>query len=444
MSRCLWFAIAISAASQAAAEPVSFTRDVAPILVANCEGCHGARAAKGGYRLLTFEDLLKPGDSESPPLVAGKPAESFLFSLITATDESRMPKEGDPLTPTQMDLIKRWIEEGARFDGLDKSAPLASIIPPRPQPDPPLAYRRPIPITALAFKPGGDELAASGYHEVTIWNPKDGALLRRIKNVPERVHGIAFTPDGNLLAVSGGQPGVNGEVKLYNTADGSLNKTLLTTSDVCFRLAISPDGKKLAVACADHAVRIYDIATGSLDRVIDAHADWVISVAWSPDGKKIASGSRDHTARIFDVAEGELMASFLQHPEPINTVAFLPEGKSVGSGAQEKRLRRWFADDGKQQSIVDFAQEVLELLVSGDKVFTACADGALYQHRGSNYQAYRTYAGCGSPAFALAYDPMADRLAAGSLSGEIRIFQAEQVQEVLKFTAAPGYLPASP
>ena len=89
-----------------------------------------------------------------------------------------MPTSGCPRTatrcrPSKSTLIKRWIAEGAKYDAADPKASLASIVPKLPQPDPPAAYRRPVPITALAFSPDGQELAASGYHEITIWNASD-------------------------------------------------------------------------------------------------------------------------------------------------------------------------------------------------------------------------------------------------------------------------------
>ena len=47
---------------------VSFSQQVAPIFVKNCLACHGQREPKGGFQLYTFELLMKPGDSSSPPI----------------------------------------------------------------------------------------------------------------------------------------------------------------------------------------------------------------------------------------------------------------------------------------------------------------------------------------------------------------------------------------
>lgn len=437
-----WIALLVESAL---AEPISFTRQVAPILVRNCQTCHGPREPKGNYQLSSFQQLLKPGETESAPIVPGKPVDSYLFTLLTATDESRMPKNGGPLAAEQIDVIKRWIEEGATFDGPDQAVLLASIIPKLPNPDPQEAYKRPFPITAIAFHPGGNELAVGGNHEVTIWNPADGTLLRRIKNVPERVHGLAYTPDGNVLAVSGGTPAVVGEVKLFNPADGTVLKDLLNTSEACFRIAINPAGNKLAVASADRTVRIFDIGSGNLDRAIEAHSDWVIAVAWSPDGSRIATGSRDRLAKVIKADSGEILSAFALHNEPVLAVAWLPGGNRIATGGADRRVRHWKFEDTLQTGEAGFGGNVLEMKTYGDKIFTVAANKNVQQHRSENYGQFRNYAGWSDVVGAIAYHEPTDRLAAGGFNGEVRIIKAEENnnKELIKFIAAPGYTPSA-
>ena len=118
-----------------------------------CLACHGAADPKGDYQLTTFELLLKPGASSSASVTPGKPDESELLRLIASDDkDERMPKDGDPLSAEQIATVKRWIEEGAKFDAADPKAPLASIVPRLPHPDPPESYRIPVPVTAPGFQ----------------------------------------------------------------------------------------------------------------------------------------------------------------------------------------------------------------------------------------------------------------------------------------------------
>ncbi len=439
---CLTTLLAATAQGEAPA-PVSFSRDVAPLLVAKCQACHGSPEPKGGYQVTNYNLVLKPGESESAAVTAGKPDESELLRLISSKDEdSRMPKEGDPLSPEQIELIKRWIAEGAKYDAPDPNAALASIVPRLPQPDPPAAYRRPVPITAVALSADGQEVAASGYHEVTIWNATTGALSRRIKNVAERTYSLAYNPDGSLLAVAGGTPGQSGEVKLFNPAEGTLVRELGTMADVAYRAVFNPAGTKLAVGGADRSIRVFDVASGKQEILIEDHADWVVALCWSPDGTRLASGSRDKTSKLFNATSGESLMTYSGQGDQVFGVGFSPDGKLVFTAGGDKKIHAWNPDDGaKKGEVAGFGREVLALVTSQDKLFSCSADKSVQQHRieGASLKPFKTYAGHTDAVFSIAYHPGSQRVAAGSFSGEVRIWNAEDGAAVAAFVAAPGY-----
>jgi hypothetical protein len=188
------------ASGLSAAEPsISFTKDVAPILVSKCLACHNAEKAKGGYRLHNFETLMKAGSRDEQPVIPGRSDRSKIYELIsTANEEDRMPQKDEALPASHIALIKNWIDQGARFDAADRSLPLAVLTAPK-HPAAPRAYRLAVPITALAFDPSGERLASGGYHEITIWNARNGTLEQRIGNVAEKTFDLAFSSDGRWL-----------------------------------------------------------------------------------------------------------------------------------------------------------------------------------------------------------------------------------------------------
>ncbi len=97
-----------------AAEPVSFRRDVQPLLAQRCFRCHGPDKAEGGLRLNERDAALAELDSGSRAITPGIPEESVVLERISAADpEVRMPPEGKPLTADQIALLRRWIAEGA-------------------------------------------------------------------------------------------------------------------------------------------------------------------------------------------------------------------------------------------------------------------------------------------------------------------------------------------
>lgn len=99
------------------AQTVNFSREVQPLLARRCFACHGPDKAEGGLRMNSAEGLSSTLDSGGQAVVAGKPDESELIQRISSTEEGvRMPPEGKPLTEIEQDLLRRWIEEGGKFE----------------------------------------------------------------------------------------------------------------------------------------------------------------------------------------------------------------------------------------------------------------------------------------------------------------------------------------
>lgn len=101
----------------AAQAPVDFEREVRPILEASCYACHGAEKDKAELRLDVRERAFEGAYAgTSPVLVPGKALESSLYlRLITEDDDERMPQKAPRLAPEQIELVRRWIDEGARW-----------------------------------------------------------------------------------------------------------------------------------------------------------------------------------------------------------------------------------------------------------------------------------------------------------------------------------------
>ena len=100
---------------------VYFTKDVLPILTSNCafSGCHDAISAADGVRLNNFENVIKTGKIKS-----GKPDDSELYEIITESkDKDRMPPAPAPrLSADQINVIRKWIVQGAKNEFCDDSA----------------------------------------------------------------------------------------------------------------------------------------------------------------------------------------------------------------------------------------------------------------------------------------------------------------------------------
>lgn len=117
----LFFSLSLLA-EDAPREKISFTSQIRPILSEHCFQCHGPdeKERKGGIRLDLHDGALASGDSGTPAIIPHKPDESELIARILSTEESEMmppPKLQKPLNDRQKELLKRWISEGADYQG---------------------------------------------------------------------------------------------------------------------------------------------------------------------------------------------------------------------------------------------------------------------------------------------------------------------------------------
>ena len=106
--------VLLLAAMARAAEPVDYVRDVKPLLEARCNACHGADDQQSGLRL-DAAVLARRGGDRGPAIVPGKAGESLLVQVLAGGgDVPRMPFEDDALSKDEIELLTRWVNEGAK------------------------------------------------------------------------------------------------------------------------------------------------------------------------------------------------------------------------------------------------------------------------------------------------------------------------------------------
>ncbi len=120
---------------------IDFARDIQPIFANHCFKCHSAKKASGQLRLDTKTLAMKGGISGAV-IIPGNSKESLLLRRILGTDggtggEARMPMGGPPLNPSEINLIRNWIDLGANWPGVEQDSELKKhwsyVKPVRPQ-----------------------------------------------------------------------------------------------------------------------------------------------------------------------------------------------------------------------------------------------------------------------------------------------------------------------
>ncbi|MDB4500831.1 hypothetical protein N9224_01490, partial [Akkermansiaceae bacterium] len=100
-------------------EPINFSQDIRPILNTHCTGCHGGVKKNGEVSFLYREQVIANGKSGKPTVVPGDPEASKMMVRILSDDPDELmpqPDHGPRLNEREVSLIRRWIQEGAKWN----------------------------------------------------------------------------------------------------------------------------------------------------------------------------------------------------------------------------------------------------------------------------------------------------------------------------------------
>jgi WD40 repeat protein len=420
--------------------PVSYEKDVEPILVNKCAFCHSGNIKEGKLDMASYETLVK-GGKRGPCFVPGKAEASLLCKLAGKTAKPHMPpKSEEPLTPEELALIKLWIEQGAKAPSGARAlpkvivhAPPAAVTPVfgvavspdksavaatrgnqihvydagsgkyvRSLIDPQLTTPEKKPLKAahlslvesLEYSPDGKFLASGGYQEVILWDAQTGLPRQRLTGLADRVVALAFSPDGKLLAAGGGVPTQDGEIKVFEVATGKLLTDIKGGhSDTVFGLCFSPDGKKLASCGADKFVKVFELPSGKLLKAFEGHTHHVLGVGWKSDGKLLASAGADNVVKVWNYEQGEQVRTIPAHGKQITHLVFIGKTAQVATCSGDQTVRFWNVDNGGNTRNFGGGGDFLYAVsVSPDGAVVAAGgqEGVVRVYNGNNGQLLKT------------------------------------------------------
>ena len=422
--------------------PVVYEKDIEPIFYKRCIACHSGNVKESNFDISTYEGLVK-GGKRGTTITPGKSESSLLFKVIGRTSKPFMPPRSEgPATPEELALVKLWLDQGAKAPTGQRERPkiVVGLPPANVHPVRALAvspdktaiaasrgnqihiydagagtYIRSLVnptltapngqavkaahlalVDSIAYSPDGKWLVSGSFQEIAIWDPLTGQLRQRLTGFTHAVVALAFSLDGKMLAVAGGEPTVEGEVKVFEVDSWKQIMDLKNGhSDTIYGICFSPDHKMLATASADKFIKVWEIPSGKFVKSFEGHTHHVLDVGWMADGKLLASAGGDNTVKIWDFEKGEQVRTINAHAKQVTRLLFVGKKGEFITGGGDNAVKKFNATSGGNIGNYGGATDFIYAIgASPDGLIIAAGgqEGIVRVYNGANSQLTRTLA----------------------------------------------------
>jgi WD40 repeat protein len=302
-------------------------------------------------------------------------------------------------------------------------------------------------LTGLAVAADGRTLGlASNEGLVRLWRPT--WLSERpvpMSHAPDEAWGVAFSPDGNLLASAGDNEKGSKCLNVWNAASGSRRWTAAGHAALATRVTFSPDGRLLASAGYDGYIKLWGPASGREQSSIDTHLERPRCLAFSPDGRLLACGGGRRTpvtdesnvAQLWEVATARLLTTLAGHGRQVRSIVFSPDGRHVTTTSDDRMVRIWDVQSGaKLGSFMDVCPvQCAAYTPDGKSLAWGAQSGQLTWLDLASGQTRRFAGRHAGEIRSLAFTPDGRRLATGGTDGIVRLWDTVSGAELLALRA---------
>jgi WD40 repeat protein len=195
-------------------------------------------------------------------------------------------------------------------------------------------------------------VSSEGAEGIKLWNLATGKVVGAFRDETKLFHGVAFSPDGKLIAVGVRHPPVvtdQGHVLLLDGETARLRHKIPSRGGEVIAVAFSPDGALLAAGGLTNGdqghpvgeLGVWDVKTLKERWSLRGHEGEIRAVVFSPDGKLLATGADDDSVRLWETGAGRLLATLPARLGGVKCLAFSPDGRLLAAGGDNGTVRVW-------------------------------------------------------------------------------------------------------
>ena len=299
-------------------------------------------------------------------------------------------------------------------------------------------------------------LPASATPTLIPIRPDTISMLRIFETFPLRdvVHSLAFTPDGSVLAATGGNT-TDFAIHLLDVVNGQPIGDLDGHTGIVWSLAFSPNGRLLASVSSDKTARIWDWRSGNLLQSLDFPGE-TVSVAFSPDGKSLAVGGVDELQNqiqnaavwTFSVDTWQPLTRVTDYLN-ISALAYSPNGSWLVGGGTSRNVQIWKPTGGPARRTLNHAHQVSAAAISPDSTNVAtgtctttvndqCTEGGVWVWELETGRLLQKLSGFPDTVERVAFSADGSALAAASRDGTLRFFATPDYHLLFEFPSPGG------
>jgi WD40 repeat protein len=436
---------------------VTFEEHIKPIFREHCLSCHNQEQKKGGLSLDSYSATMA-GGSSGEVVLGGDVESSRLFALTSHREQPKMPPMQDKLAAGKLELLQKWIEQGALENNgskavikKKKTSSLMSAPTGKGKPEvvamPEKLWRQPVlttaragTITSVASSPWGPLVAVAGQKQIVLYNSDNSECVGVLPYTEGIPYVLKFSRNGSVLLAGGGRGGHSGSVVLFDVKSGKRLAKIGDELDAVMAADINDAHTLVALGGPLKMVRVFSVETGEKLYEMKKHTDWIYAVEFSPDGVLLATSDRSGGVFVWESEAGQEYLNLRGHNTAVYDVAWRPDANVLATAGEDSTIRLWEMNDGNQI-----------------KIWNAHAGGTFcldYTHDGRLISAgrdknVRTWTGDGAAikAFAMSDDAMrctyshdGKRVLGGDWSGNVKLWDAESATEVATLAANPPTL----